>query len=171
MHDVEAGVRVRQGVHVADVEGDLARARPPCGVAGDLDDPFGPVEADDLPRGDARRQVDRDRSRAAADVEEALARDERREQVSGRVLGGAPTVRPQDGLVVAMGVLVLGAHPTSRGPGVKNINLWTRNLEWRDSSRWRAESRSWGSTAHGLVVVGIVTLVAPSAWRTSIGWA
>ena len=52
-------------------------------------------------------QVDGDRARAAADVEQVEPGAQRGQQVAGGVLGGAPAVRLQHRLGVAVGV---GVH-------------------------------------------------------------
>ena len=107
--DVERVVVGRERVDVADLERDVHPARvgggPRLGqrIGGDVDAHH--------PAGrHAGGQVDGDRARAAADVEQVEPGPQRREQVAGGVLGGAPAVRLQHRLGMAVGV---GVHARS----------------------------------------------------------
>lgn len=72
-------------------------------------------EPDNLPLGHELRKVDRDRSRATADIEDLHRRGEVREEVRGRVGSGAPRVRAHDGRDVAMRVRGLFGGLGKRG--------------------------------------------------------
>jgi hypothetical protein len=105
---VEALFLDREGVRVAGAQlevGEVAGLAP-----GDLDHLGGAVDADHPPRGEAPRQVDGDRPRPAAHVEQLAARGEPLEQVGRRVRRGPPPVGAQHTLVVAVGV-GLGHRP------------------------------------------------------------
>ena len=103
---VEGAVGEVQGVDVGHGEGDPVRQPPLPGVrAGLVQDVRGGVHRRDRAfRADQLGQVGGDRAGAAADVQDGHARPQLAGQVRGRVRRGAPAVRAQDRLVVAVGV-------------------------------------------------------------------
>jgi len=108
VHDVERVVLELQRVRVTDLEAHVRRALLGRVLGGDGQHGGGPVDTHDVTRGDAGREVHRDGARAAAHVEQPLARLQRRQQVTGGVLRRAPPVRAQHALVVAVRVDVVG---------------------------------------------------------------
>jgi hypothetical protein len=94
VHDVEAAVRIVQGV---DVAGGEAEVRPAAARrTGLLDDLRRRVDAGHLPLRHPVGQARGDRAGTAADIEDLRVRGEERQQEGGAVLGGAPLVRAQD---------------------------------------------------------------------------
>lgn len=104
MHDVERTVGRVERVRVADLEAHVRHARGRREGSRLLDDLLARVDAHDLAVADAPREVDGDRARSAAHVEDALTALEEGHEVRGGVLDGARRVRARDGLVVAVGV-------------------------------------------------------------------
>ena len=70
------------------------------------DDAGVPVDADHTTRSDTSGEVERDRARPAADVEEAHPRREKWQQIVSRVLSRPPPVASEHRLVMAVGVRV-----------------------------------------------------------------
>ena len=104
VHDVERVVGERQRVDVGDLERDVDDAAfVRLGVRG-VDRRDGRVDSDDPAGSHPRREIERDVAGTAADVEEVEAGPQRREQVRGRILRGAPAVRAQHALVMAVRV-------------------------------------------------------------------
>ena len=104
MDHVEGAVGKRQPEQVGDQEGDRDRSGPGGESARLADDVDRGVDADHPSGGHRAGQVAGERARSAPDVEQVLAGPQVREQVGGRVGRGAPAVRAQDALVVAVGV-------------------------------------------------------------------
>src|SRR5439155_16673028 len=133
VHDVERRSGKRQRVHVAGVEGDAVDPGGACRVTRAVEH-FGlTVDADDRSRCNPPRDIDGDGPRPAADVEHARPRRERVEEVARGVLRGAPPVRAQDALVVAVCVRVARRAHSGSGAmpaGSKNA----RNEAMRPSS-------------------------------------
>lgn len=100
----EGVVRVVQRVHVRDREAGVLQ--PPRGGRGPgpLHDLRRPVHAGDVALRYPFRQIGGDGARPAADVQDPHVGPQGTEQVGGGVLGGAPGVRAQHGLVVAVRV-------------------------------------------------------------------
>ena len=105
---VEARVLDRERVGVPGAEFEVGEL--PGVAPGELDHLGGAVEPDDPSGGQPPCQVDGDRPRAAADVEQVAAGREPLEQVPRRVRRGPPPVGAEHALVVAMGV-GLGHRP------------------------------------------------------------
>ena len=104
VHDVERVVGEVERVHVGGAR--TRRCRLPAAFAR----PLAAIASADAsmpitrPGRDAAREVERDRARPAADVEERRAGHEVRHEVRGGVLDGAPAMRAQHALVVAVRV-------------------------------------------------------------------
>ena len=110
--DVERGVGHVEVVGVADRELGAARRRSRVAWAMTSAEASTPSTR---PGATAAGEVDRDRARAAPEVEQVHARAQVRQQVAGRVLGRAPGVAAQHRLVMTVGVDV--AHEQEpRGP-------------------------------------------------------
>ena len=114
MDDIERRIREFERVHVADreLDGDAGALGMAPGLGNDV---ARTVDPDHAAGGHAPREVGGDRARAAADVEQIEAGLQAGEQVGGGVLGRAPGVAAQDGLVVTVGVDV-GARGRMDGP-------------------------------------------------------
>ena len=87
----------RRELHVGDALGSRVASRR-------LDHVRRRVEAEHGPRRDEAREVERDGAGPTAHVEYTKSGTQVREQVGGRILGGAPAVRTQHALVVPVGV-------------------------------------------------------------------
>ncbi len=102
MDDVERVVIERQDEQVGHLERDagdtVARGRLP----GLLDHPGGGVDPHHPARGHGPGHIAGDGARPATDIEQVDAGNEVRHQVGGRVGHGAPAVRAQDTVVVAV---------------------------------------------------------------------
>ena len=125
VHHVERVVGVVEGVHVA---GRPARGSSTPASRGRrsrrVDGVGGGVDADHPPGRHPLGQVDRDRARAAPDVEQVDAGSEVGEQVGGRVLDRPPAVRAQHALGVAVRV---GLRSVAHGRTVPAMILRTRS--------------------------------------------
>jgi hypothetical protein len=104
--DVEGVVRQVEVVDVADdeVDRDVERGE---GGTGDVERALAGLEGGGAAGLDEPGEVGRDGAGAGPDVEQGLAGPQSRQQVAGRVPGGAPAVRAQYGFVVAVRVDVL----------------------------------------------------------------
>ncbi len=149
VHDVERPVRQVEGVHVAGRELDVVDAGVARRVPRAVEHLARAIDAEHASGCDTRREVDGDRARTTTDVEHARARRQRVEQVRGRVLRGAPLVRTQDALVVAVRVDVVGRVHSGSGrmpAGSKNA----RSAVMRPSSsntRWSTIGASTSRSA------------------------
>ena len=104
VHHVERSVAERQPVDVTGLEPEVGQA-PAVGLGLGLGQHAGRrVDPGDLAVRHPGGQVRGDRARAAADVQYVHARLQVPQQVAGRVLGGPPPVRAEDGVVVAVQV-------------------------------------------------------------------
>ena len=104
MHHVEGVVGQVEGVYVADHELRLDPA-PAQLVAAQRQRVFGRLEGGHPSRGHEPGQVGGDGAGPGADVEQSLAGSQVRQQVRRGVLRRPPTVRAEDRLRVAVGVL------------------------------------------------------------------
>jgi len=98
LHDVEAAVGEVEGVRVADDEVDAVE------VGHEVEGVLGALERGDPTGSDKLGKVGGDRAGPAAHIEKRHPRAQVRQQVRGGVGRGAPAMRAQDGLVVAVGV-------------------------------------------------------------------
>ncbi|GFH68583.1 hypothetical protein Srut_50970 [Streptomyces rutgersensis] len=100
--DVEGGVGEGEGLGVAGAEGGVGQGARGGGGAGRVEDLLGVVDPGDVAVRDQGGEVGGDRPRSAPDVQDAVVRLQRRQQVRGGIGGGTPGVGAQDGLVVAV---------------------------------------------------------------------
>ncbi|GEL20381.1 hypothetical protein PA7_42180 [Pseudonocardia asaccharolytica DSM 44247 = NBRC 16224] len=106
VHDVECADPLVEGEHVALPEGDVAHARALGVRAGLSQHGRGGVDPDDGARGYPPREVDGDRARAAADVQDVHPGTQVRGEVGGGVVHAPPVLRPQHALGVPLPVAV-----------------------------------------------------------------
>jgi hypothetical protein len=119
--DVEGVFGQIQRVHVTD--GELGLDTGSSGRGPRLRERFGgDVQPEHPARSDAGGEVGGDGARTAADVEQVEPRAQRRQEVGGGVLGGAPAVRLQHRLGMAVGV---GVHACSL---TRTSTQWNHDL-------------------------------------------
>ncbi len=113
--------------------------------AGLLEDAGGGVDAEHRALGDPSGQTDRDRPRAAADIEHPGVGAHSRQEVGGGVLDAALAMRPQHGVVVPVEVALGGPtrHPVSSSR--------------RTSGRARGRNKGDGEgVVPGMTTIGII---------------
>ena len=104
VHDVERRVVELERVHVTGREPDVLGAPAPAELVRLDDDLVGPVDADHGSRRNPPREIDRDRARPTAHVEQVHAGLEPVQEVARRVLRGPPLVAAEHRLVMPVGV-------------------------------------------------------------------
>ena len=104
VHDIPRPVCRVEGIGVVDGEARIVEAGCHACRLGLRDDVGRGIHPAHGTRGDPLGEIERDRARSRTDVEHAHPRREGGQQVGGRVLGGAPAVRAQHALVMAVGV-------------------------------------------------------------------
>ena len=107
------------------------------------------VDAHDRPRRDQAREVERDGARATADIQQPHACLQMRQQIRGGVLGGPPSVRPEDALVMAMDVSGLGPghriDASDPAPAVRSAQRGQRDSRQGGSMpiEWDPQAQQW----------------------------
>ena len=144
VHHVERAVREVQVVHVPGVEPDVVQPSPLRLLPGLRQHVGGRVDGGHVPAGHPGRQVRGDRARAAAHVEHARVRREPRQQVPRRVLRGAPAVRPQHAVVMAVqvgvgarwhGPIMTPVHSVEQICPICGLRLGTASVRWCTGGR------------------------------------